>query len=135
MYELVRVKESLEGCMKEKKQKLEELLQVYRGVFHEPKGLQPKRELEHEIQFLTNSPLQNIGLYILVVLEEDRVNKQLWQLLEQEVIIPSTSPCGYVIIIAPKKDGIWRMCINHRALNKITLKNRYSLPRIDDLLN
>jgi hypothetical protein len=38
MYELVRVKESLEGCMKEKKQKLEELLQVYRGVFHEPKG-------------------------------------------------------------------------------------------------
>jgi hypothetical protein len=63
------------------------------------------------------------------------VKKQLQQLLEQGVIRPSTSPCGSPIIIVPKKDGTWRMCINYRALNKITLKNQYPLPRIDDLLD
>jgi hypothetical protein len=63
------------------------------------------------------------------------VKKQLQQLLEQGVIRPSTSPCGSPIIIVPKKDGTWRMCIDYRALNKITLKNQYPLPRIDDLLD
>jgi hypothetical protein len=51
------------------------------------------------------------------------------------VIRASTSPCGSTIIIVPKKDGTWRMCINYKALNKITLKNWYPLPKIDDLLD
>lgn len=59
------------------------------------------------------------------------MKKQLQQLLEQGVIRPSTSPWGSPIIIVPKNDGTWRMCIDYRVLNKITLKNRYPLPRID----
>ena len=51
------------------------------------------------------------------------------------MIQPSTSPCGSPIIIVPKKDGTWQKRIDYRALNKITLKNRYPLPRIDDLLD
>jgi hypothetical protein len=51
------------------------------------------------------------------------------------VIRPSTSPCGSPIIIVPKKDGTWRMCINYRELNKITSKNRYPLPMINNLLD
>jgi hypothetical protein len=51
------------------------------------------------------------------------------------VIQPIHSPCGSPIIIVPKKDGTWRMCIDYRALNNITLKNWYPLPRIDDLLD
>lgn len=61
--DLIRGKASLEGCTKEKKQELEELLQEYKNVFQEPKRLLLKRELEHEIQLLSNSPLPNIGLY------------------------------------------------------------------------
>jgi hypothetical protein len=68
-------------------------------------------------------------------MEVNEIKKQLQQLLEQGVIRPSTSPCGSPIIIVPKKDGTWRMCIDYRALNKITLKNQYPLPRIDDLLD
>jgi hypothetical protein len=49
--------------------------------------------------------------------------------------MPSTSPCGSPIILVPKKDGTWCMCVNFRALNKITVKNCYPLPRIDDLLD
>jgi hypothetical protein len=51
------------------------------------------------------------------------------------VIRPSTSPCGSPITIVPKKEGTWRMCIDYRALNKITLKNQYPLPRIHNLLD
>jgi hypothetical protein len=68
-------------------------------------------------------------------LEANEVKKQLQQLLEQGVIRPSTSPCGSPIIIVPKKYGTWRICIDYKALNKITLKNRYPLQRIDDLLD
>jgi hypothetical protein len=63
------------------------------------------------------------------------VKKQLQQLLEQGVIQTSTSPCGSPIIIVPKKDGTGRICIDYRVLNKITLKNRCPIPRIDDLLD
>jgi hypothetical protein len=63
------------------------------------------------------------------------VVNQLYQLLEQGVIRPSTSPCGSPIIIVPNINGSWRMFINYRALNKVTLKNRYPLPRINDLLD
>jgi len=55
-------------------------------------------------------------------------------MIEQGVIRLSTSPCGSPIIIVPNKDWTWQMCIDYRALNKITLKKRYPLPKIDDLL-
>jgi len=51
------------------------------------------------------------------------------------VIKPSTSPCGSPIILVPNKDQTWRMCIEYRELNKITIKNCYPLPLIDDLLD
>jgi hypothetical protein len=61
--------------------------------------------------------------------------KQVQGLLDQGVIWPNSSPCGSPIVMAPKKDDTWRMCVNYRALNKITVKNRYPLPRINDFLD
>ena len=62
------------------------------------------------------------------------IKKQVQDLLDQGAIRPSTSPCGSLIVSVPKKDDTWRMCIDYRALNKITVKNIYPLPRIDDLI-
>jgi hypothetical protein len=56
-------------------------------------------------------------------------------LLNKGVIVPNSSPCGSPIVLVTKKNGTWRMCVDFRALNKIIVKNRYPLPRIDDLLD
>eukprot|EP00253_Pinus_taeda_P004086 PITA_04086 len=74
-------------------------------------------------------------MYRLSTLENAKIKKQVQELLERGFIRPSTSPCGSPIVLVRKKDGSWRMCIDYRALNKITIKNRYPLPRIDDLLD
>jgi hypothetical protein len=63
------------------------------------------------------------------------IKKQVQGLLDQGVIGPSSSPCGSSIVMVPKKDGTWQIFIDYRALNKITMKNRYPLPRIDDLID
>jgi hypothetical protein len=71
--ESMRVKASPEGCTKEHKHQLEGLLHEYRGVFKEPKGLPPKRDVDHEIQLFLDSPLPNIGPYKQFVLEVNEV--------------------------------------------------------------
>eukprot|EP00253_Pinus_taeda_P032319 PITA_32319 len=73
--------------------------------------------------------------YLLSALENAKIKKQVQELLEKGFIRLSTSPCGSPIVLVRKSDGSWRMCIDYRALNKITIKNRYPLPRIDDLLD
>jgi hypothetical protein len=74
-------------------------------------------------------------MYKMSVVEMTEIKKQVHGLLDQGVIRPSSSPCGSLIMMVPKKDGTWRMCVNYRDLNKITVKNRYPLPHIDDLLD
>ncbi|GKB24185.1 reverse transcriptase domain-containing protein [Tanacetum coccineum] len=63
------------------------------------------------------------------------LSDQLQQLSDQGFIRPSTSPWGAPVLFVKKKDGSFRMCINYRELNKLTIKNRYPLPRIDDLFD
>jgi hypothetical protein len=68
-------------------------------------------------------------------MENDEIKKQIQELLDEGVIMQRTSPCGSPIVLVPNKDGTWHMCVDFRALNKITVKNCYPLPRIDDLLD
>jgi len=82
-----------------------------------------------------DAPLPNIGMYRVSTIEMEEIKKQVQELLNQGVIRIRTYPCGSPIVLVPKKYGTWRMCMDFRALNKITVKNRYPLPRIDDLLD
>ena len=68
-------------------------------------------------------------------MENAEIKKQIQELLDKVVIVPSTSPCGSPIVLVPKKDGTWCLCVDFKALNKITVKNRYPLHRINDLLD
>ena len=67
--------------------------------------------------------------------ELDELKRQLQDLTEKGYIQPSISPFGAPVLFVPKKDGATRMCVDYRALNRVTVHNRYPLPRIDELLD
>jgi hypothetical protein len=117
--------EVFQGCDAKLKSDLYEVVNQYDEMFKEPKGLPPKRGIQHEIQLQQDCPLPNIGMYKMLVMENAEIKKQIQELLDKGVIAPSTSPCGYPIVLVPKKDGTWRMCVDFKALNKITVKNRF----------
>ncbi|GKC95480.1 putative reverse transcriptase domain-containing protein, partial [Tanacetum coccineum] len=73
--------------------------------------------------------------YRLAPSEMKELSKQLQELSEKGFIRPSSSPWGALVLFIKKKDGSFRMCIDYRELNKLTVKNRYPLPRIDDLFD
>jgi hypothetical protein len=74
-------------------------------------------------------------MYKLSLAELAEVERQLTALLKQGLIEPSTFPFAAPLLFAQKMDGTLRMCIDYRALDKLTVKNRYPLPRIDQLLD
>ena len=77
----------------------------------------------------------NMRMYRLSAIENAKIKKHVQELLEKGFIRPSTSPCRSLIVLVRKKDGSWRMYIDYKAINKIMIKNRYPLPRMDDLLD
>ena len=104
-------------------------------IVQELTGLPPKREIQHEIQLQQDCPLPNIGMYHMSIMENAKIKRKIKNMLDKGIIRPSTSPCGSPIVLIPNKDGTWRMCVDFQALNKITVKNHYPFPRIDDLLD
>ena len=113
------------------------IMEDYSDVFPEslPKTLPPRRIIDHEIKLEPGHAPPSRPTYRLSLPEMDELKKQLGELMEQGFIRPSTSPYGAPILFVRKKDGSLRMCVDYRALNKITIKNRYPLPRIDELLD
>ena len=77
----------------------------------------------------------SIAPYRMAPMELKELKKQLEELLDKGFIRPSTSPWGAPVLFVKKKDGSLRLCIDYRQLNRITVKNKYPLPRIDDLLD
>ena len=68
-------------------------------------------------------------------MESAKIKMQIQELLNKGIIKPSSSSCGSPIVLVPKKDGPWHICVDFHVLNKITIKNHYPLPRIDDLID
>jgi len=98
-------------------------------------GLPPNREIEFSIDLIPGTGPISMAPYRMSPSELTELKKQLEELLEKQFIRPSVSPWGAPVLLVKKKDGSFRLCIDYRQLNKYTIKNRYPLPRIDDLIN
>jgi len=121
-----------------KDSKIEELPVVceFTDVFPEEiLGLPPTREVEFFIDLMPGTGPISIAPYRMSPLELSELKKQLEELLEKGFIRPSVSPWGAPVLLVKKKDGSMRLCIDYRQLNKVTIKNKYPLPRIDDLMD
>ncbi|KAK1419444.1 hypothetical protein QVD17_28611 [Tagetes erecta] len=108
----------------------------YPDVFPEDlPGLPPQRQVEFQIELTPGAAPIARAPYRLAPAELQELSKQLQELLDKGFIRPSSSPWGAPVLFVKKKDGTFRMCIDYRELNKVTVKNRYPLPRIDDLFD
>ncbi|GJT00215.1 putative reverse transcriptase domain-containing protein [Tanacetum coccineum] len=98
-------------------------------------GLPPARPVEFQIDLVPGAAPVARAPYRLAPSEMKELSEQLQELSDKGFIRPSSSPWGAPVLFVKKKDGSFRMCIDYRELNKLTVKNRYPLPRIDDLFD
>ncbi|GJZ87408.1 hypothetical protein Tco_0659018 [Tanacetum coccineum] len=98
-------------------------------------GLPPTRQVEFHIELIPGATPVARAPYRLAPAEMKELAEQLKELSDKGFIRPSSSPWGAPILFVKKKDGSFRMCIDYRELNKLIVKNRYPLPRIDDLFD
>ena len=100
-----------------------------------PEALPPVRDVEFGIEVEHGAHAVSKAPYRMAPAELKELKLQLEDLLARGFIRPSTSPWGAPVLFVKKKDGSMRLCIDYRELNKLTVKNRYPLPRIDDLFD
>ncbi|KAL0549288.1 hypothetical protein IC582_013769 [Cucumis melo] len=114
----------------------EPVVRDYPDVFPEElPGLPPHREVEFAIELEPGTVPISRAPYRMAPAELKKLKVQLQELLDKGFIRPSVSPWGAPVLFVKKKDGSMRLCIDYRELNKVTVKNRYPLPRIDDLFD
>ncbi|GJU02354.1 putative reverse transcriptase domain-containing protein [Tanacetum coccineum] len=121
---------------KEKEQKEIVVVRDFPEVFPDDiSGLPPVREIEFRIELIPGATPVAKSPYRLAPSELEELSRQLKELQDKCFIRPSSPPWGAPILFVKNKDGSFKMCIEYRELNKLTLKNRYPLPMIDDLFD
>ncbi|WVZ80957.1 hypothetical protein U9M48_028390 [Paspalum notatum var. saurae] len=113
------------------------LLQEFKDVFpvEIPPDLPPLRGIEHQIDLILGAILPNRAAYRTNPEEAKEIPRQVQELLDHGYVRESLSPCAVPVILVPKKNGTWRMYVDCRAINNITICYRHPILRLDDMLD
>ena len=116
---------------------IKSLVQYFCHLFPEeiPSGLPPKRDIQHHIDLIPSSVLPNKPAYRMNSKETVEIQRQVEELMSKGLVRVSLSPYVVPALLVPKKDGSQRMYVDSRAINKVTIKYRYPIPRLEDLLD
>jgi hypothetical protein len=118
-------------------EEVQELLEEFSDIVVDelPRSLPSIRSVSHHIDLIPGASLPNKGVYRLTTHENEEVKIQVQDLMDKGLVRESLSPCVVPTVLISMKDGGWRMCTDSREINKITIKYRFPLPRIDDLMD
>ncbi|GKA81036.1 gag-pol polyprotein [Tanacetum coccineum] len=114
---------------------VEQVLTQFDEVFEIPKDLPPQRSHDHQIPLMPNTPPINVRPYRHPPSQKDAIEGMVKELMDSGVIRASQSPFSSPIMMVKKKDGTWRMCIDYRQLNKHTVKAKFPIPVIEELID
>ncbi|XP_073359923.1 uncharacterized protein [Aegilops tauschii subsp. strangulata] len=114
---------------------MQELLDKHTTVFTDPQTLPPHRPLDHAIHLVPGAVPVNYRPYRYSPQQKDEIERQVAKMLKAGLITPSISPFASPVLLVKKKDGTWRFCVDYRRLNAITIKSKFPLPVIDELLD
>ena len=114
---------------------LQHLLALYKDIFTDPQCLPPRRAYDHAISLLPGSTPINAKPYHYSPLHKTEIENQVQQLLQVGLITQSHSPFASPVLLVKKKDGTWRFCVDYRRLNDMTIKNRFPMPIIEEILD
>jgi hypothetical protein len=111
------------------------LLTKYRDIFSKPEGLPPAKRFDHRIHLLLETAPVVVRPYRYPQLLKDEIEKQCDDMLQQGLIRPSTSAFSSPVLLVRKKDMTWRFYVDFRALNAVTVKDKFPIPVVDELLD
>jgi hypothetical protein len=114
---------------------LEDLLRHFDGVFTTPVGLPPMCPRGHQIWLLSGTAQVVVRPYRYTHLQKVELESQCTDMLHQGVIQPSSSAFSVLVLLVKKQDGSWRFCVDYRALNSKMVKDKFTIPVIEELLD
>ncbi|XP_076944632.1 uncharacterized protein LOC143615379 [Bidens hawaiensis] len=114
---------------------LTQLLQFFPILFETPHSLPPSRPHDHQIPLLTDTKPVNVRPYRYPHFQKQIVSQLISEMLRDGVIRPRQSPFSSPVLLVKKKDGNWRFCVDYHALNVVTIRDRFPIPTIDELLD
>lgn len=114
---------------------MQQLLNAFEAIFALPTKLLQQQDHGHHIPLVQEAKPPSIQPYHYGPLQKTEIEKPVQELLEAGFIRQSHSPFSFPVLLVKNKDGTWWMCIDYRALNALTIKDKHPIPLIDDLLD